>query len=91
MGFAPSAVEQADALRKVEERKAYMKAYNATPEAKAARRAAYAARRAKRKAYNATPEAKAKRAAYAATPEVKAYQKAYQKAYYAKKKAGRSL
>ena len=40
--------------------KAYMKAYNATPEAKA-----------KKKEYKQTPEAKAKRAEYRQRPEVK--------------------
>lgn len=47
-------------------RAAYLKAYNATPEAKA-----------QKKAYNATPEAKARRKAYSTTPEAKAQWKAY--------------
>lgn len=51
-------------------KKAYMKAYNATPE-----------RRAYRKAYDVTPERRAYMKARDATPERKAYQRARMKTY----------
>jgi hypothetical protein len=67
--------------------KCYRKAYNATPEAQAAKKAYNATPEAKalQKARNSTPEHKAAQKAYAATPEGKAYIKIYAKAYEKKR------